>query len=245
MQCPYCHYEVEQNSVFCKNCGEKILPSKKEEPVSSPPIVCPFCQKEIDADSVYCEHCGKQIQNNNNQQEISFEQQSEKQEETAAILPDKESLEDIKSNSILEIEPTTNSDTNNTVENESISLEWYYFYTNRLVPFILIMAILFIALLIFIYLDSYYYDDFIAIVVPIMAIPYLITYILLFLIWKEIKAFKEKGLKHFMAYNTCLILLAVIGIMLMPQSVLFSIGSIVFRYANMNYFNKRKHLFIN
>ncbi len=48
MKCPKCHFENNEDSSFCRNCGSPLHLKK----------VCPHCEKEIDGDSRFCPFCG-------------------------------------------------------------------------------------------------------------------------------------------------------------------------------------------
>lgn len=50
MKCKYCHAEVENDAVFCPNCG-KELPKRKR---------CIKCGETLDEDSEFCPKCGTQ-----------------------------------------------------------------------------------------------------------------------------------------------------------------------------------------
>lgn len=60
----------EDNSMYCRNCGEKIPDDAKICPkcgakqVDDTPqtVFCKHCGAEIDADCIICPNCGKQVQ---------------------------------------------------------------------------------------------------------------------------------------------------------------------------------------
>ena len=48
MQCPRCHYELDENANFCPHCGMKI-------------IRCPECHAPNLEEANFCQHCGHKL----------------------------------------------------------------------------------------------------------------------------------------------------------------------------------------
>lgn len=57
MICRNCQAALEENSVFCSHCGQRV-----EEPMPNPVSQCPNCGKELAPGAVFCVGCGQQIQ---------------------------------------------------------------------------------------------------------------------------------------------------------------------------------------
>ncbi|MBR5350600.1 MAG: zinc-ribbon domain-containing protein [Prevotella sp.] len=48
-ECPNCHAQIEDNSLFCTECGKPFSQEK----------ICPHCGATMDEDDVFCQNCGK------------------------------------------------------------------------------------------------------------------------------------------------------------------------------------------
>lgn len=67
MKCPFCGERVEEDAVFCANCGKKIADDKTESPVKETEVQsvevkhCPKCGKELNVSDEFCDACGEKI----------------------------------------------------------------------------------------------------------------------------------------------------------------------------------------
>ena len=77
-KCPNCNAVVEDNSIFCACCGEKLPQVENEVPSSDSGKRCPKCNAVIDEDSVFCVNCGFKLNNGNNYMPIDEETKEEK-----------------------------------------------------------------------------------------------------------------------------------------------------------------------
>lgn len=60
-RCKICGYALTEGTVFCPNCGNKIL-TEKEEPVNNDTKrFCNQCGISLDKDSIFCPNCGNRI----------------------------------------------------------------------------------------------------------------------------------------------------------------------------------------
>ena len=50
--CKYCSAPLDDDSLFCANCGKKVEPQDK---------TCPQCGAEVEDDSVFCAKCGMRL----------------------------------------------------------------------------------------------------------------------------------------------------------------------------------------
>lgn len=62
-ECPKCKAEMEDDALFCGECGTKFDIADTEPHAGEDPIIeekyCIHCGKAMEADSLYCPHCGK------------------------------------------------------------------------------------------------------------------------------------------------------------------------------------------
>ena len=62
MKCSNCGSEVEKGTVFCGNCGNKIVWEQQQvvsgEYASDGIVFCPNCGKKMDSESAFCDECG-------------------------------------------------------------------------------------------------------------------------------------------------------------------------------------------
>lgn len=65
-KCPNCNAVVEDDSLFCANCGEKLPQVENEVPSSDSGKRCPNCNAVIDEDSVFCVNCGHKLKQDDN-----------------------------------------------------------------------------------------------------------------------------------------------------------------------------------
>ena len=49
LQCPKCHAEIEENTLFCEQCGRQIRK------------LCPHCNNLVDMDAAFCDKCGNTL----------------------------------------------------------------------------------------------------------------------------------------------------------------------------------------
>ena len=56
MRCPNCHSEIDDDSIFCSNCG-KVLAA-----------TCPKCGKKNASNSKFCKFCGEKKKKKNEPQ---------------------------------------------------------------------------------------------------------------------------------------------------------------------------------
>lgn len=57
INCPHCHYPNSADSVFCQNCGQKLI-----KPQAAPaPGFCPQCHHQNTPESLFCQNCGKKL----------------------------------------------------------------------------------------------------------------------------------------------------------------------------------------
>lgn len=58
-KCPNCGAIVEEDMLFCINCGAKLEKKEPEpQPQTQPTKYCISCGAQIQADAVFCMHCG-------------------------------------------------------------------------------------------------------------------------------------------------------------------------------------------
>lgn len=63
IQCPNCKRDINDSSLYCSFCGERILPEKN---INGGHIIqCQNCKKEIPTGSQYCSFCGHKIVSDN------------------------------------------------------------------------------------------------------------------------------------------------------------------------------------
>ena len=64
-ECPKCKAMMEDDALFCGECGTKFDSADTEPHAGEDPIIeekyCIHCGKAMEADSLYCPHCGKKL----------------------------------------------------------------------------------------------------------------------------------------------------------------------------------------
>lgn len=80
-ECPKCKELIDDDALFCPNCGTKIGNTK----------TCINCGNEIEADSAFCPHCGaSQIEETNDESEVT---EAPNNLDTEASRPSSESID--------------------------------------------------------------------------------------------------------------------------------------------------------
>ncbi len=77
MLCPNCKAENQEDSIFCKNCGNRIEEIRKEDVLNSHSEAaselqqvkeeekkCPDCSTVVEEDSMFCPACGCKLSEN-------------------------------------------------------------------------------------------------------------------------------------------------------------------------------------
>ncbi|MEY8337089.1 zinc ribbon domain-containing protein [Lachnospiraceae bacterium 62-35] len=64
MKCRQCGTEMEDDSVFCPNCGAKSQQDSQDQSTSGSQdmIFCPNCGQQMTADSAFCPNCGQTVE---------------------------------------------------------------------------------------------------------------------------------------------------------------------------------------
>jgi len=60
MNCLHCGSKLDNDAVFCTNCGKKITDIVSKEEIK----FCMNCGNKLDADSAFCSNCGKKVEFN-------------------------------------------------------------------------------------------------------------------------------------------------------------------------------------
>lgn len=60
-RCKICGYALTDGTVFCPNCGNKILTEKGEPVNNDTNRFCNQCGISLDKDSIFCPNCGNKI----------------------------------------------------------------------------------------------------------------------------------------------------------------------------------------
>lgn len=58
--CTNCNAEIPMNSMFCNNCGTRVVQAAPAAPVHMGPT-CPTCQAPIESGQLFCTNCGSRI----------------------------------------------------------------------------------------------------------------------------------------------------------------------------------------
>ena len=58
LECPVCHSKIQDDDMFCKECGNALKMEPEAIEIKDPDVVCPNCQTVNPEDSVFCYKCG-------------------------------------------------------------------------------------------------------------------------------------------------------------------------------------------
>lgn len=58
--CTNCNAEIPMNSMFCNNCGTRVVQAAPKAPVHTGPI-CPNCQAPVEVGQMFCINCGSKL----------------------------------------------------------------------------------------------------------------------------------------------------------------------------------------
>ena len=50
--CPYCNSQMDDDNLFCENCGKKYPQGK----------ICPQCGVELNENDLFCQNCGTKVE---------------------------------------------------------------------------------------------------------------------------------------------------------------------------------------
>lgn len=118
-ECTNCKAQIEDDAIYCGECGTKQETSENEaqveEPIASEEKFCIHCGKAIEADSAYCPFCGEA-------QDVADEVEEEAQSEPEAVT-----IEDIAEKEPEQAaEPEPQEETSYEWEEESSSKKWIW-----------------------------------------------------------------------------------------------------------------------
>ncbi len=59
--CPVCNNQLEDNAVFCDNCGNQLAATQSPNPQVANEVICQVCGNRTSAGYMNCMHCGAQL----------------------------------------------------------------------------------------------------------------------------------------------------------------------------------------